>query len=426
MRFKLWVLSAVMICGSLVLIFFGCSDESPITAKPDDGHESFWKIQIEKAGYAYLGGHKDIAITMTAGSEAMGSFDILVGYNEHALSFTSAELGASLTECGWEYFVYRYINRYGEGYPTSVIRLTGIAETDNGASHPDWSCIKNVKDDTLATLSFLTTTDWRWECSLQPIQFFWEECSDNTIGMPGGNSTAISQHVYDADGNQIQDYGFGLPGFYGAPDDSCLTMNMGQTTLFRSVDFVNGGVKIECFDVDDRGDLNLNGYPREIADAVMYAAYFVDGLSAFGEYPEGSIAASDVNADGIALTLEDLVYLIRIIVGDALPVVPAPDVTAEVTMKNGCVTVNSPVVIGAILMTFNVGNYVGEPALNVLGMTISSAVHNGESRVLVYDIGSSKIPAGTTDIVTVKGTATLTSATAVGYEGYPVDVYIDR
>ena len=71
-------------------------------------------------------------------------------------------------------------------------------------------------------------------------------------------------------------------------------------------------------DIDDRGDMNLNGVAYEIADAVLYTNYFIFGPSAFDLDPirrESQIAASDVNADGSPLTVADLVYLIRVILG---------------------------------------------------------------------------------------------------------------
>ncbi len=61
----------------------------------------------------------------------------------------------------------------------------------------------------------------------------------------------------------------------------------------------------------------------------MFTQYFIKGLAAFPpDCPlcipptyatQGAIAASDVNADGIPLSVADLVYLIRVVVGDAAP-----------------------------------------------------------------------------------------------------------
>lgn len=82
----------------------------------------------------------------------------------------------------------------------------------------------------------------------------------------------------------------------------------------------------DIFDSEFRGDINLNGVPFEIADAVLFSNYFIGGKSVFtfpdpntGTIGARQIQASDVNADGIVLTVADLVYLIRVIFGDALP-----------------------------------------------------------------------------------------------------------
>jgi hypothetical protein len=54
----------------------------------------------------------------------------------------------------------------------------------------------------------------------------------------------------------------------------------------------------------------------EIADAVLFSNYFIRGLPVFTINQAGQVAASDVNADGLVLTVADLVYLIRAVVGD--------------------------------------------------------------------------------------------------------------
>jgi hypothetical protein len=65
--------------------------------------------------------------------------------------------------------------------------------------------------------------------------------------------------------------------------------------------------------LDDRGDINLNGVPNEIADAVMLSKYFVYGLDVFHINQPAQVAATDVNADGLTLSVADLVHLIRIV-----------------------------------------------------------------------------------------------------------------
>lgn len=65
------------------------------------------------------------------------------------------------------------------------------------------------------------------------------------------------------------------------------------------------------------GDLNVNGIAYEISDVVLYSAYFIYGMTVFQVNVPAQVAASDVNADGITLSVADLVYMVRIIIGDA-------------------------------------------------------------------------------------------------------------
>ncbi len=61
------------------------------------------------------------------------------------------------------------------------------------------------------------------------------------------------------------------------------------------------------------GDVNLNGVPNEIADAVMYSTYFMYGLQVFRIDEQAQIMETDINADGLTLSVSDLVYQINII-----------------------------------------------------------------------------------------------------------------
>ena len=89
----------------------------------------------------------------------------------------------------------------------------------------------------------------------------------------------------------------------------------------RCVEFHNGSICIIDSDsIDARGDLNLNGVANEVADAVLYTNYFLRGISVFTITVAAQRAASDVNNDGRTLTVGDLVYMLRILTGDAQPI----------------------------------------------------------------------------------------------------------
>lgn len=118
--------------------------------------------------------------------------------------------------------------------------------------------------------------------------------------------------------------------------------------------------KVECnyqFHNCEQGDVNCNYLAYEVADATLFAHYFVEGISIFS--PDSSrrayqVCAADVNLDCRSLTLSDLVYLIRMILHDVrvLPT-PSSDIL-KVTVSNNIVTTKCVSPIGAVWFEFDV------------------------------------------------------------------------
>jgi hypothetical protein len=246
-----------------------------------------------------------------------------------------------------------------------------------------------------------------------PIRFFWIDCGDNTLSNWTGSKLFISAQVFDFDNaTPINNGTYGFPTYLGAQADCLEHALPGKPLPERYVDFYNGGVDIACADsIDARGDINLNGIAYEIADAVMFTNYFISGLGAF-EYVEGAIAASDVNADGIPLSVADLVYLIRVVVGDALPYPKTAPLEANFTFENGVVSVDAE--MGAAFLTFE-GTVA--PILNAPGMKMVSGVADGQTRVLVFNDETAGA-SFTGEFLTVDGK--LLNVEFATYEGQPV------
>jgi hypothetical protein len=312
-----------------------------------------------------------------------------------------------------------------------------MAETNNGPNHPDMECVGTFQPGEdcydcggiIVTLTFFLSNDRTLECMFVPVRFYWMDCGDNVISTIGGDTLAVNRFIYDYVGcsyHEIQDYTYGFPGWFGAPDIPCLQGD--KEVPIRFVDFCNGGVDIVCADsIDARGDINVNGVSNEIADAVMFTNYFISGLSAFGNHVEASIAASDVNADGIALSVADLVYLVRVIVGDANPYPkPLPETPVAIDAQGGVVNYDSPVDLGAALLTFQVNGIAGTPQLGsgASGMDMKYAQEGNELRVLIYNIGSEMIEAGADVLITVPGNVELTGAEVATFDGFGVDALV--
>jgi hypothetical protein len=280
-------------------------------------------VKIEKAHKVLQGNEICIEITSEGSARPFAGYDLLISYDNSALSALSPIFGTGMVDCGWEYFTYRFgANGNCEGgCPSGLLRLVALAETNNGANHP--LCYGAVDTDPiqLAQLCFLVSNDRTLECQYAPVRFYWMDCGDNAFSNMSGDTLYISDLVYDYDKvDPVNDPNVGYPTYQGAQTECTIGGGPGKEEALPCITFINGGIDIVCADsIDARGDLNLNGLSNEIADAVMFTEYFVEGLSAFGTHIEGSIAASEVNGDGVPLTVADLVYLVRVIVGDATP-----------------------------------------------------------------------------------------------------------
>jgi hypothetical protein len=335
-------------------------------------------------GPIYQGQHASLPVNLNTGN-AIDGYDLLIGYDNSALSFQSAAPGASLVEDGWEYFTYRYgaNGNCSNACPTGLLRLTAIAETNNGPNHPT---INGVTE--LAVIDFLVTNDRTLECQSIPVRFYWMDCGDNTLSTDGGNTLIVSETVFDGDevlfppnGSEIQNFDYGFPTYFGT-QNSCIVPVGDKPVPIRDASFNNGCLFIACADaIDLRGDLNLNNVANEIADAVLYSNYFIYGIGQFIINTEGQIAASDVNADGLALSVADLVYLIRVIVGDALPYPKLAPVSAQIVDNNGLLSVNAE--MGAALVVIE-GNVAAE--LKAENMELISNFDGVNTRVLVYSL----------------------------------------
>jgi hypothetical protein len=330
-------------------------------------------------------------------NEDIGGFDLLLSYDNSVMTFAGASKGTGIT--GWEYFTYS-VGAGGPcvGCPEGMLRLVGIADVNNGPYHPGDDDF--MVDGILATVIMQITSDQNVGGQFLPISFFWYDCGDNGFSDRDGNEFFMDLRIYNSS-NYLKWDEFDEIHFpesarvfgVGAPD-SCLRGD--KITPIRCVEFYDGGICVKHPDeIDARGDLNLNGIPYEIADAVVFTNYFIYGFAAFTVNVDGQIAASDVNADGRALSVADLVYLIRVIVGDAQPfakpIVGEKNVVVTTENADGFFAINldSEYDLGAGLFVFeydDVNPLIPELVDVPAGMEIRYDIKASEIRVLVYSM----------------------------------------
>jgi hypothetical protein len=379
-------------------------------------------LVIEKKHDQVQGQFTDVSISfMRQGSNwPIAGYDLLIQYDNSALTFQKADEGKFFKDCVWEYFTYRFgqNGNCGPGAcPTGVLRIVAMAETTGGnmAEHPDCYTndgIPNPGPDSstskeMAVLRFLVSNDRTLECQFAPIRFVWYDCGDNSLSNVRGDTLFISNFVYDYAGevghppvvqwHDITGLDNTWPTVTGALRAECDSIHF-KSELIQCANFYNGGVDIVCADsIDAPGDINMNDIAYEIADAVMFTNYFISGLSAFvdctglteaaldacREHQQGAIAASDANRDGIMLSVSDLVYVIRVVVGDAQPYgkgTPMAAVPVDYSIEDGVVTVSGGIDLGGAALMVR-----GEvkPQLLAPDMSMTYAFDGEMTRIVV-------------------------------------------
>jgi hypothetical protein len=391
--------------------------ESPYIVCFDDGDDGNGQDPYVHT----LGGRNaDICVWVdpsTGSSKGVGGFDFLVCYDQSGLVLQGAMRGPDLGP-DWEYFTWRtgmFGGNCGGGCPDGFIRLVGIADMNNGIT-PDPSTF--TLGGNVICLTFYVTGDQNFTESCLHVGYCAIDCGDNVISSKDGNTLflpIVQNFPIDPPPADTTRINFGPD--WGEGED-CLVAIQGKPLPEPFIIFCVGAI---CIDTppDDRGDINLNGIANEIGDAVLFSNYFIYGGAATWDpiWFETQIFATDVNNDGLTLTIADLVYLIRIITGDEQPfpgdnqnpkVSPYANAVDVITdVRNGSLTVrtNASVDLGGALLVYRYSNLtVGEAEFAADGMVMKSRVSNGELRIVVYpDVASegSKISSGLNDLLTI-------------------------
>ncbi|MGB7062458.1 MAG: T9SS type A sorting domain-containing protein [Candidatus Zixiibacteriota bacterium] len=314
---------------------------------------------------------------------ALGGFDLHIDFDYTSMTFVGAERGELIPEPtlqtpGFEKFTYRLLPCPACGCCKYKILLFGMYDMPDGVVGAPiegdgilvWLCFVINNDENLRGLTIPIC--WQWQpCVEGPNGPFDPDCAENTFSDVSGNMLYTSRLLCQFDPlccddplNEINDILKFQPYGEGAVVDC---------------EHICGGIPI-CppgGEFCKRGDVNYNGVAYEVADAVLFASYFVTGLSVFGEEAY-QVCATDVNADGRPLTLGDLVYLIRVILHDAVEIpklTPSSEV-ANVIVSNGIISTECAAPIGAILFEF-------DGAVDPTLLADMQMVHNG-NKVLVW------------------------------------------
>ncbi len=396
------------------------------------------RLSIDGGAQIPVGVQTDVILNIETNT-IIGGFDVLLSFDASVMTFNTATIVGSEIE-GWEYFTYRLGSEdCGANCPSGLVRLVGLADLSNGPVHPPVETLE--PQGTLVSMNFLVANDQNLGDLFLPIEFAWYDCGDNTFSNTLGSILYLDTRIYGAEFNLLWDENddiffpessrpFGL----GAVDQCSVGAS---SAPIRCVEFINGGIKVIHPDsIDARGDINLNNISYEIGDAVLYSNYFIYGLGVFTINVAGQIAASDVNADGLTLSVADLVLMIRIIVGDATPIpklVPyAEALQLESNRSSSVISVstNSVSEIGGMLLVYDIANDISidavKPTDAASDMQMMYDVVDGQLRVLMYDMGRNYIESGENSVLEIlfngEGSIDLVKVEVVDYQGRPYNV----
>lgn len=408
----------------LGVVLSGCEHTQPTGGGTGDSQA--YEIQIETTHNTLQGMHVIVDVTLNGGYYRLTSFDLKIAFYVEALNFQAAIPGDLFTKCGWEYFNYQFTfeDSCHVMKPCGMIDLIAVADINLGrpqVSDPD--CPEALMEEgplNLFSLDFLVTNDRTYECAYLPIRFYWEDCSDNIMTYrsrrdPNTDINAVGKDIieYVLDGS-IRDDRTGFPTIFGAQQE-CFDVGLPYDPKpVELINFINGAVDIICAEWPDmRGDVNLNGIVNEIADAMLFRDYFIHGISVFTINYQGQVAATDVNVNGVPLELADFVYLIRIIVGDALPYPIFQPVPGSVTNDAGRLSIDREAGAALLVVTGDV-----TPSLLADNMEMDFAFGGHSTRILIYGIANDAHFTGS--FIQVSGN--IISLDMVTYDGAPIDL----
>jgi hypothetical protein len=140
--------------------------------------------------------------------------------------------------------------------------------------------------------------------------------------LPSGENLQVARLVFeisDVDTPTFISVSFGDDTSSSVQANAFATID-GDLTRLGVSNAIDGGIQvggaIEC----KRGDINYNLVTYEVADLMLFYDFLLYGPEVLIFDPEVQTCASDMNADGLYWTIADLLYMIRVILHDAVEI----------------------------------------------------------------------------------------------------------
>ncbi len=335
-------------------------------AKPDSISAIEFKpfrIEIGRVHSALSGQSAYVSVSKAAGSEPIRTFNLLVDYDTSRMQFVSGKIGAALSDkgCRWRYFTcgLETVDTCTGQCPRGLVRIRAAA--DSIGKETSAGCYVIPDGGELASVEFMVRN--LADCEFLPIRFVWGSCSDNTLTTVRKRQPLAADSVldwnydlkYSANRTLLTGQGANFCFSYGGIPSNCRQKEKTPES-HAGITFRNGGLDFVCGgDPTALGDINLNGIANEISDESLLANYLLQGLSTLSDSAKNeTLAMSDMNDDGQPLTVADLVYLQRLITGDAKPIARLNSMGDAVTVNfaNEVLSTKSLAKIAGVFATF--------------------------------------------------------------------------
>ncbi len=313
----------------------------------------------------------------------IGEYRLLISFDPSLLTPLGVTFTGTRSE-DFEYFDYR-LNNVGV---TGDVLITGKADVAGGPDTPPIA----VGEGSICRISVQVSSNLTYVGSLVPVPFMFRFSGDNTLKLADGTMITRSQ-----------------------------------------IDYADGSIMIAAPGPINLGDINLNGVAYEIGDAVYFSNFYISPRM----FPmnDQQLLNSDINRDGIAPSVSDLVLLINVIAGAVQPpvlkVLPNPAaVTATLLRDNSglYLALESPVELGGVLFRLNGPDIDRLDAQNLTTMDYHAETGDNQFSCLLISYDRETISSGGISAVKLSGDPNLDMSLdfvdAADAEGRPLQINI--
>lgn len=248
-----------------------------------------FEFSIKNIPNARIGDNIEITVKYLSGSEQFGRLKFIVAYDPGQLKVLQVSRGAIPTICDWDVFSYTVDSCNACDWATIEINGTADDSTIAGAS----SCLSPFGD--YARIRFQIRPDTLIAGEHADINFYWVDCTSNTLVSPAADTVWHGRFAYDALGNEIT----GSDSHLGGTLPGCIAP--GEVVPIRAINTTNGGVQINT-SWGVYGDANGDGR-FNLSDITYMINYMFAGGSAPKDYLHG-----DYDGNG-RVDISDAVFL---------------------------------------------------------------------------------------------------------------------